>query len=250
MSAKKKTRRLGMIVGALGCLLIVAGAGLAWQWVVGIEVGDVRIEGALFTAEESILAYAGIDSTRLLIDVNPDTVAAAVASLPWVLEANVRRWPTGGVSIRVKERVPVLMAIGNDGRPAYYVDGAGHTMPLHDDAVFDVPVVRGATPEFRDGLVLGEPLAGFAASQTVLPREVTSLIAEAELRSGEVWIRTLPSQAGETIQVRLGEEDFETRLHRLHAFWHQAVAGRPNKQFAQIDLRYNSQIVTRETERK
>lgn len=250
MSAKKSTRRLAVIAGALGCLVLVACAGLIWQWVVGIQVDAVRIDGARFTAEDAIRTQAGIDSTRMLIDVNPDTVAAALATLPWIREASVRRWPTGRVDIRVTERTPVMMVLGADGRPAYYVDAMGKAMPMRPDAVFDVPVVRGDVPAFHGELELDEPLRGFAESQERLPREVTSLIAEVELQDGEVWIRTLPTQNGETIRVRLGKDDFTARLHRLHAFWHQAVAGQPHLQFAQIDLRYNSQIVTRQTERK
>ena len=74
-----------------------------------------------------------------------------------------------------------------------------------------------------------------------------ALIAEVDLRaSGEVWIHTTPAGEQGSIPVRLGQDAFAPKLARLRAFWRQGVLPRSDKRFHLIDLRFDSQIITRE----
>ena len=57
-----------------------------------------------------------------------------------------------------------------------------------------------------------------------------------------------PTPEGEAIPVRLGRAVTPAQLARLHAFWRQAVRTQPGRAFAYVDLRFDSQIVTREAE--
>ena len=53
--------------------------------------------------------------------------------------------------------------------------------------------------------------------------------------------------AGQALTVRLGDSGFEERFRRLKAFWDQAVLTRPGTRYASVDLRFDGQIITRES---
>ncbi len=76
---------------------------------------------------------------------------------------------------------------------------------------------------------------------------VEVLLSEFEVRTaGEVWLYAAPSTGRHSIPVRLGQGGFGDKFTRLHAFWYQTVLANPNKTYNQIDLRFSSQVVTRE----
>jgi cell division protein FtsQ len=159
------------------------------------------------------------------------------------------RWPTGRVDIRVRERTPVLLALdGRAASPPPIVDAHGHVMPLVKGAVYDVPLLRADMRRIATQWCGGDAaILDLASSLARLPREVTALLSDAEYRDGEIWMRTLPAGDVGTLQVRLGRQGLESRLMRLHDFWHQAVLPRPDRRYSVVDLRFDSQIVTRET---
>lgn len=237
-------RIVALCVSGIAAVALLA---LGWQWLGGVMVEEVEIRGSNHAAESEIRSLVPLDSTIALLDVVPDSVAADVRRHPWVREAQVRRWPTGRVIVRVEERRPAALVVAKGGRLSHYLDGEGYAMPLKSDAVYDVPPISGDVPAYRQSEQVAQPLREFLAALQVVPREVSSLIGEVELRADEVWVRTLPSAGGESIPVRLGKSDFQNRLARLHGFWHQAVQSQPDKRFASVDLRFNSQVVTRES---
>ena len=63
---------------------------------------------------------------------------------------------------------------------------------------------------------------------------------------GDVWLYTAPSAGRASVPVRLGTDGFAEKLDRLDAYWQRAVLTRPETAFSLIDLRFDSQVVTRE----
>lgn len=249
--SKKQRRQIGkiLVAGASAIVLIMLGA-FGWQWASALMVEEIQIQGYRNASLAELRSLVPVDSSTTMLDVEPDSVAAEVEHHPWVKRASVTRWPTGRLQIKVEERTPVAIALDRFGSPAHFLDATGFAMPLVDGAHFDVPPVAGSLPVVKPGDPVSGPLAEFLVALERVPREVSALIGDVELRDGEVWVRTLPTSAGETIPVRLGREDFARRLTRMHTFWHRAVLAQPDKQIAVVDLRFNSQIVTRESERK
>jgi cell division septal protein FtsQ len=252
--ARKKTPRtrktpvLAIVAAVLGTALAVLGGVYLWGFVNDVRVSQVAVSGHVHALESELIDLSGIDSTGSLMAVKPDTIEARVSAHPWIDEASVRRWPTGRVDIRVRERVPVLLAIDARGEPSVYVDAHGHVMPLVKSAVYDVPLLRADMQRFAaQGVIRDGAIRDLASALARLPREVTALLSDAEYRDGEIWMRTLPAGDVGTLQVRLGRQGLESRLMRLHDFWHQAVLPRPDRRYSVVDLRFDSQIVTRET---
>lgn len=250
MSSKQRRQIGRILIGGASAIVLVMLGGLGWQWASGLMVEEIQIQGYRHAALTELRSLVPVDSSTAMLDVEPDSVAAEVEHHPWVKRAAVTRWPTGRLQIKVEERMPVAIALNRSGSPAHYFDADGFAMPLVDGAHYDVPPVSGSLPEVKAGQAVDGPLGRFLLALERVPREASALIGDVEIRDGEIWVRTLPTKSGETIPVRLGRDDFDARLIRMHTFWHRAVMAQPDKQFAMVDLRFNSQVVTRESERK
>ena len=79
-----------------------------------------------------------------------------------------------------------------------------------------------------------------------LDPSIQALVSEIELRKARdiVFHTTILDNRG-SIEVRMGRRDIREQLVKLHAFWHQALLPDPALDVRQIDLRFDSQIVTR-----
>lgn len=249
--SKRQRKKIGRIIaGAVTAVLLIAAGALGWQWASGVMVDEIRFEGSRYAELADLRALVDIDSTHAMLDLQPDSVAADVARHPWVKAASVTRWPTGTLEIRIEERTPVAIAIDRHGTPGTYLDAEGHAMPAIPEAVYDVPTISGLPPALLEAPIEDHPAAELLSALARIPREVSTLIGDLAYRDGEIWATTLPAGAGNTIPVRLGVTDFERRLIRMHTFWHRAILAQPQKRFAMVDLRFNSQVVTRESERQ
>jgi cell division protein FtsQ len=245
---KRKTPLLPILAAVVATALLSIGGMYAWDWVSHVRVSAVHVSGTVFASEDEILRHAAIDTSTSLLRVRPDSVGQRVSVHAWVRDVSVRRWPTGRVDIRVTEREPVLLVLDGRGEPTAYIDEEGYVMPVTAGAVFDVPVLRGDLPRMLAGASLTDgPLLAMAAALPRVAREVSALVSEIERRDGELWVRTLPAAEVGVLNVRLGREGFESRMKRLHSFWHQAVLPRPDRRYAVVDLRFDSQIITRES---
>ncbi len=232
------------MAGVLG-LVVLAGV-LGWRWQATLRVSEVHVAGAGHAPPDSIRALARVDTGAVLYDLEPALIADRVRRHPWVEDAAVRRLPTGTLRIRVTERTPAALAMDDDGTPAFYVDRAGFCMPVPDSADYDVPLLYG----LADAYSPTRPIAHAAAREMLAALEASEardLVSELVVApDSTVRLYTRPTGAHGAIAVRLGRGDFTRKLGRLQAFWEQAVVPRPNTRFALIDLRFDSQIVTKE----
>lgn len=249
MARNGRTRIRGILLTTVAAIVLVMAGAIGWQWASGIMVAEVRIQGYQHAELDELASLVDTDSSVALIDVNPDSIAANVEQHPWVDVATVRRFPTGTLSVRITERIPVAIAIDR-GEAVAYLDADGRVMPLVRSAVYDVPTISGLARVNHGGIVEEETVRGMLAALAEIPNEVSALIGSLSFQDGEIWAGTLPDAAGESLPVRLGDRDFEHRLKRMHTFWHRAVISQPQKHFDLIDLRFNSQVVTRESERE
>lgn len=193
------------------------------------------------------MSLAGLDSIFFIFDVNPAIVEDRVQRHPWVRVAEVTRWPTGVLQIDVAERLPVLLALDRIGRPDRYIDEDGFAMPMVPGALYNVPLLRGSgTRGHPLRPVKDENVRALAAELARLTQSERALLSEFDLRGRELWLRTASTEGGQSIEVHLGRDGYGEKIQRLHAFWHQAVLTQPEVRFERVDLRFHSQIVTRE----
>lgn len=246
---KKKTSIIRHMAVAAISIAVMGLSYVGWSWMDDLVVHGVEVEGARHADEEAILAMARVDSGGRLLDVDPTVIADRTLRHPWVSGAHVRRRPPGTVRIEVVERTPVALALGPDGTPTGFLDAHGYVLPIVDGAVYDVPLLRGVTlPEHPSMPIDATSVRNLLASFEALDPRVDALLSTFEVSpEGEIMLHTAPAGTQGSVEVRLGTTDFEDKFKRLNAFWTKAVLTRPERMFDTIDLRFDSQIVTRES---
>lgn len=260
------------IFRTLALLLLVGGVAalgvLGWRWRAQLPLTEVVIGGARVSDVAKLRALMelpgglapegslGADSTQMLFDLDADLLADRVQRYPWVAAASVSRRPSGALVVRVEERAPVALALDARGRAYYYLDATGAMMPAGDAlaarAAFDVPLLRGA-PDYHPARGTRDPaVLDLLATLASLPPETDALVSELAIRrtprgTADLWLWTTPAAGHPALEVRLGAGRTGEKLRTLRAFWERAVRTRPGTGFERIDLRFDGQVVTRET---
>ena len=246
-----KTKQImGRMAGLTAVAAIVGALSFAgWTWIDGMVVREVMVEGARYADEETILALTAVDTTMRVLDVDPLLVADRAVRHPWVETGVVRRLPSGVVRIAVRERLPVALALTPYGQPGAWLDAEGHTMPLSEGAAWDVPLVWGvALPENRTQPLREASLRELLATLPETDPLPDALVSSFEVdRAGGITMYAATPGGNDAIAVRLGNRGYAEKFRRLNAFWTQAVLPRPDKTFTAIDLRFDGQIVTKES---
>ena len=237
----------------LVCMAVLGVAVLGWRWHRSIPVRQVVVKGATHAVPDTLARLARVDTGQALYGLQPRLVADRAERHPWVRSAEVSRYPDGTLRITVEERTPAALVLhtGDEapaGEAAYYLDAAGYPLPLADSmAAFDVPLVRGLDEAFQPLQPTGH--ASLRRLLAILKERpaADALVSEVRVGEGEgITLYTVPDGRGQSVAVRLGTGAFSQKLHRLTAFWHQAVREKPHTAFYQIDLRFDEQIVARQ----
>ena len=221
---------------------------LGWNWLNGLVCRSIQVSDNIHTDSSEVIAAARVDTGTALFGIDPELIADRVQRLPWVKSADVMRLPPSTLSIEIEERVPVALAIGRDGMPAAHLDAEGYVLPITEHSSFDLPLITGArlpanpaepvpSPEVR------ELLHSIAALEPETDVLISAFVVEPD---GQISLRTVPIHDRGSLHVRVGRRDFDEKLAKLSAFWHQAVLTRPERDYEVIDLRFDSQIVTKE----
>ena len=229
-------------------LLIFAAGGFGWWWKDQVLVRQVNFKGLQHTDEAVLLKMIHVDSTFLFFNLDPVMIADRVRRHPWVENADVQRFPNATLSVEVLEREPVMLLMDQDGYPDRYLDADGFQMPFLKQAVYDVPLITGlAEPMHTMHPVKHRALLKLLGELERIPPQVDALISAFEIeKTGEISLYTTPKPNRGSIHVILGRDQFVEKLSKLHAFWHEAVLQKEDVEFASIDLRFDSQIITKE----
>jgi len=231
-------------IGLLG--LIVLGLGVL-GWFLSINVARIEVHGAVDAGEPEILALADLQIGQKIYKTNASELGGRVEKHPWVQTASISRFPNGTLRINIRERKPELLVLDKNGRPIVYLDKSGRHMPFRDTSFHDVPIFHGYdVNEASDGhvknVVVQELLLALADNIT----ETDDLISEVSLKSDQIGLRLEPAGNHGAIPVQLGSTEFIKKLKRLRAFWYQNMVPAQNTRYESLDLRYASQIVSRE----
>ena len=188
-----------------------------------LAVREVGVVGADRVDRDTVVELASGTVGTPLARVDPDAVAAAVASLPLVKEVDVvRAWPHT-LEVRLVERVPV-MAVPAD-RTFRLVDADAVVVAEVSSAPPDLPLVRLAAQPLRGGDVTsgsaatGAALVAAADVVAALPDELRVDVAQVavttpddvrlELRDGDevVWGSPADSELkSRVVQALRGQE--------------------------------------------
>jgi len=238
--ARRVAGRAGLFalgLGALGVIALLAG------WLAAsprFAVASVEVSGQSRLSRETIEETAGIAPGTNIFALNTRDIAARLEALPLVRHASVVRTLPNRVAIVVEERRPFTLV--NAGK-LHWIDEHGVDLGPEARAVApSTPVISGLfTDDLGSGRAeAGERTAAGLALLRLLQRSEGGLlqtISEIDMSRPEGPV--LYTVDG--IEVRLGKEDWETRLGRLLGVLAQLKAS--GESVAAIDLRFRDQVV-------
>ena len=209
----------------LGKVLVVAAfvAGALWtgrkivQHVIAsprFAVHDVEVGPSTRVLADEIRELCGVRLGDRLLAVDPDAVAARLATHPWILSARVRRELPSTLAIEVTERKAVASALLG---ALYLLDEGGRPFKRATFAEADgLPVITGVT---RD------QYAAVRATSEAVFRQASGLYesyADGHPERPKLSEVHVDTRAGFTLvlydgggELRLGRGDFEAKLARL-----------------------------------
>ena len=236
-------RRRIVVLGGGALLVLAVGLGLVLWFArplfAGPKLTALTVTGHLQHVDPRSVQAAvlpaigtGFFTTRV------DDVSAAVAQVPWVAEAEVRReWPHT-LHVDIVEESPVARWNGDglmDARGRVFVhdvqgrtNAAGGRMPGAASDYSNLPMLSGRDGSEQDVLAQYDTLAGLVAPRGL---QITALAVDAR---GAATVLL-----SDGIEVRLGREDAEARLARFSAIALPAL-GAKLATVAYVDMRYTN----------
>lgn len=236
--------RGGVFFAVLLLVAIVGGIGIGWYFNRMAHIKSVTVEGNYYTETRAILEKAAIP-----MDISPDSVSFLdainrVETLPYIKEAMMSKRPSGRLEVKVVERQPIGMLI--NGATRRYFDENGVVLPIIAGKNIDVPLVYGigiqaiadtlrstAFSEIRDFLLIArnDPVAASTLSEIAW--------------SADEGIVALSTENG--IRIVFGSLNLEEGVRNWNLFYTQVIAIKGASTFSAVDLRFNGQVVTKES---
>lgn len=239
-----------MLRGALvlgGAAALAVGLELTWRAVTTspmFALDEITVVGATRASEAELRALAAVELGDNAILLSTDEVAKALEKHPWVAEAHVLRRLPRGLTLEVREHVPVaLVALEN----LYFVDAEGEVVKrLVPGEVEPLPVITGLS---RQDVEAGEAVAlsqvraalGFIDVWSSQAPGVT--LDEVHVApAGEISI----GLADEAVRVHLGPAPWDDAIRRYRAVREEAAArGFVAAEVAAWSSRYPDRAVVR-----
>ena len=240
-------KRSGFHHGIGLLIMIVVGLGI-FGWFMSMNLARVVVDGALDAAPDDLLALADLEIGQKMYNIDATLLSERVEAHPWVETAYVSRFPNGTLKIMIEERIPELLVLDTSGRPSIYLDRWGRHMPAQDATYHDVPIFQGydmtdAENGYVSHSVVNELLIALADNMT----ETDNLISEVSLETDQIGLRLEPVGSHGAVPVQMGSTEFVKKFKRLRTFWYMNMVPNQDTRFESLDLRYDSQIVARET---
>ena len=171
-------RRLGVglaagLLAATGTYGAIAGQRLgpwtdALAGAYGFDVVDLRLSGAVETAEAEIASAIGIARVRSLIGIDAAAARDALNALPWVRSATVGKELPGTLVVHITEREAVARWMLGDR--TFLVDQNGAPIVEADDRDLPLVVGQGADAHLIEALDLRDAVPAVTPSVKALVR--------------------------------------------------------------------------------
>jgi cell division protein FtsQ len=230
----RPARRTGLLVLALS---LCAGALSAQAWRREATLQSLAVQGLQRVSAAEIAARSGLAPGTPLAEVDAQALAARLAEDGWIESVRALRLPTGRVLVKVQEREPAALLVGET---PLAVDASGVPFaPLGAAAGAGLPRIASARAP-QPGAASPE-LAGAVA----LARRVAALgLPEAQ----EIGVAAPEDPRGYSLRlaglaplVVLGRDDLDARLADLARLLDAALPALGRAQ--QVDLRFRDQAV-------
>ena len=172
---------------------------------------------------------------KQLKEINTYNIQEVILENKLIKSAEVFVTNDGGIRAVIKERIPVLRIISQNGEN-YYIDKDAERMPLSNRNTAYLPVATGSIKEEFAKTDLYE-FALFLSENEFWDAQIEQIIVQPD---DEI---VLISRVGDH-QILLGKlEDYEEKLEKLKIFYQKALPETGWNRYTKINLKYDKQVV-------
>ena len=230
----------------LTAVLLLVGLGViaGFYWQQSLRVDTLRVSGIWFNQEADILEAAQIPLGIAPDSLNLEELKNRVMRLDYVKSVHPYIEPGGTLHLSVEERLPIALLVG--GSVERYTDAEGVQLPVLTGKTVDVPLVYGfSSTRLTDTL------------KTTDFKQIARFLEEAK-EHNFAWatlsevafdpkegVVALSHENG--VKLLFGTDSFTNKLANWELFYTQVIRETGIARIAQIDLRFNDQIITRES---
>lgn len=256
MSLTKNIRRILFI-----CIWVVAGAGFVVLLIAAVNSRnhqvcqgyDIEIKGdastMAFIDKKDIEKVLTANKTTVLknkpvksIDLN--LIEARLKQEPWVKDAEIFFDNSEMLKVKIEQREPVARLFSSSGG-SFYIDSAGHRMPLSEKVSARLPVFTGYPLESKK-------------NRTPAERKLVQDIKDLSMffLKDEFWMAQIaqiditPSKEFEMIPtvgnhiIEFGDgTDYEAKFKKLFVFYKQVLAKAGMDKYERIKVQYGNEVI-------
>ena len=230
----------------LTAVLVLVGlgiiAGVYWQQ--SLRVDTLRVSGIWFNQEADILEAAQVPMGMAPDSLNLEELKNRVMRLAYVKSVHPYIEPGGTLHLSIEERLPIALLVG--GAVERYTDAEGVQLPVLTGKTVDVPLMYGfSSIRQTDTLKTTDfiQLARFL-EETKEHNFAWATLSEVAFDPQE-GVVALSHESG--VKLLFGTDSFTNKLANWELFYTQVIRETGIARIAQIDLRFNDQIITRES---
>jgi cell division protein FtsQ len=230
----------------LTAVLLLVGLGVVagFYWQQSLRVDTLRVSGIWFNQEADILEAAQVPMGIAPDSLNLEELKNRVMRLAYVKSVYPYIEPGGTLHLSIEERIPIALLVGGDVER--YTDAEGVQLPVLTGKTVDVPLVYGfCSTRQTDTLKTTDfmQLARFL-EEAKEHKFAWATLSEVAFDPKE-GVVALSHENG--VKLLFGTDSFTNKLANWELFYSQVIRETGIARIAQIDLRFNDQIITRES---
>ncbi|MDZ7718764.1 MAG: FtsQ-type POTRA domain-containing protein [Balneolaceae bacterium] len=239
----KRSNKLKNAVWILLSVVLLTGAVFGGLYLEkNTRIDAVEFEGNHFTETES-LEQALTSPVGMLADsVSLDSLFMELKTLPYVKDATVNMGMLGTLTFKITEREPFAILV--DGNRRVYVAEGGFKLPIIPEKVKDVPLVYGFSARSLSDTLKSDQYQ--QVEEFLIAAQENELgwitISEVSWNDSE-GVVALTYENG--VKLLFGRDQFREKIENWEAFYTNVVSKKGIGAFTRIDLRFEDQIITR-----
>lgn len=243
MKRKKHHSKKKSPYGWIAAVLILAGAAV-WGGLYlekSTIIQEVGFNGNYYTDTEELLASFESPVGMIADSIAFHQILEEMKSPPYVKDVSVTMNRRGILNFRITEHQPLAMITNNVKR--YYLAEGGYLLPVLPGKIADVPILYAWEPVNEDRLS-GESWNIIEEFLVAAGKNRFAWLTLSEISwNQQEGVTALSTENG--IKLIFGKEGFTGKLDKWELFYSQVAAVKGTDQFHTVDLRFEDQIVTR-----
>jgi len=230
----------------LTAVLLLVGLGVVagFYWQQSLRVDTLRVSGIWFNQEADILEAAQVPMGIAPDSLNLEELKNRVMRLAYVKSVHPYIEPGGTLHLSIEERIPIALLVGGDVER--YTDAEGVQLQVLTGKTVDVPLVYGFSSNRQTDTLKTTDFIQLARflEEAKEHKFAWATLSEVAFDPKE-GVVALSHENG--VKLLFGTDSFTNKLANWELFYTQVIRETGIARIAQIDLRFNDQIITRES---